>query len=51
MTAILKVVALIIFEILKHYTPKMRRTTIDSNGSGEREKRLRDKIKNRWKNK
>ncbi len=48
MTAILKAIGWILFEVIKHYTPKIKRTTIDSKKTGKREKRLRDKIKNRW---
>ena len=51
MTAIIKVVGLILFEVLKHYTSELRRKTIEGKGPGKREKRLRDKIKDRWKEK
>ena len=50
MTAVLKALAWILFEVLKYYTPKVKRTTIDSDGVGKREKRLRKKIRERWKN-
>jgi hypothetical protein len=48
MTVFLKFLALLAAELIKHYTAKIRRTTVDGIGSGEREKRLRDKIRNRW---
>jgi hypothetical protein len=51
MTAIFKAIAWIIFESIKHYAPKIKKTTIDSDGVGKREERLKDKIKNRWKEK
>ncbi len=51
MTVIIKFLALIAADLVKHYAGKIKRTTIDSKPAGKREKRLRDKIKDRWKEK
>jgi hypothetical protein len=49
MTAVFKAIAYMLLELIKHYAPKMRKTTINGAGAGEREARLRDKIKKQWK--
>jgi hypothetical protein len=51
MTAIFKAVMWILFEIIKHYAPKIKKTTVDSNSDKGRKKYLHEKIKDRWKNK
>jgi hypothetical protein len=51
MTIFLKFLALLATELIKHYTGKIKRTVIDGAGSGKRERRLRDKIRDRWKEK
>ena len=48
MTIFSKFLAFIIIELTKHYVAKIKRTTVDGAGSGEKEKRLRDKIRKRW---
>lgn len=48
MTVFLKFLALLATELIKHYTGKIKRTTVDGAGPGEVEKRLRDKIRKRW---
>jgi len=38
-------IAVILIELIKHYSDKLKRTSVDGAGSGQREKRLRDKIR------
>jgi hypothetical protein len=48
MTTLLKFLALLALELIKHYGEKLKPTTVDSTKPGDRERRLRDKIKKRW---
>jgi hypothetical protein len=49
--ALIKFAALVCIDLLKHYTAKIKHTTVDSMKAGKREKRLLEKIKNRWEEK
>jgi hypothetical protein len=48
MNAILKAIGYIIVELIKHYTGKLKRTTVTAEGNPERAARLRDRIRKRW---
>ena len=47
-SALIKFAALVAIDLIKHYTAQIKHTTIDSAKTGKREKRLREKIKDRW---
>lgn len=48
MTIFLKFLSLFFMELIKHISAKAKPKQTEAAGSGELEKRLRDKIKEQW---